>query len=128
MNEKLKLHIEKVPGSFGVRVYFYRELPGAVEIIGRAKDSEDLISKRVPDGQYMPDILNEISPTLSVQENLYREILQAFSVEAMGHGIETHNSFIQGKLEAKEEHLADTKKILEQVLPLALREKPFNKN
>lgn len=117
--EKLRVHLERIPGTLTVKVFFYKKLEHGTYLVGKRKGTNELIETTIPIGQAAS--VEELDPILEVREDFFREILEAFATEAMGQGIETHNSYIKGKLEAKEEHLADVRKMLGEILPVVLK-------
>ncbi len=117
-NTPLELYIERTPGSFGVRIYFIRHSGDTIHITARQKETGEIIGRSIPRGVYAPDALKDVDPILETDERLFREMLQAFSKEAMGQGIETQQSYIKGKLEATEHHLTRTEKLIDFLLPV----------
>lgn len=104
MNEKLQVQINRVPGSFNCQVVIY------------SKHGEDIFTYSVGKyGELNADKHKHGEPikaTFVLDEQSLRNLLTSFAEEAKGRGIETHESYVKGKLEATESHLEDMRNLV----------------
>lgn len=99
-NTNFKIQVVRRPGTILVDIILYTLRQDKIYFytIG---DQGELIQKEAERG------VATIDPTISLPEREYRNLLKAFAELSLGEGIETHDSFVKGKLEATERHLED---------------------
>lgn len=115
--EKIKINVRRIPGSFLCEVTLYTEAgKGNIRVINIHKDAEATSTLYDVHGA------QEIPPTFTVPEPIMRSMTQAFIDLAKQENItlEGTESYAKGKLEGTEKHLADMQSILKEVLPAVL--------
>lgn len=103
--DKIKIQVNRRPGTFNVDIILYSKNRNNIFYYTVGEHGE-LNANLYVEGQ------DPFKPTITLPENEYRNLLQAFAEEAKGQGIETHESYVKGKLEATEAHLEDMRTLL----------------
>jgi hypothetical protein len=114
---KFNLEIEKSRTSYDVKFWLWEEANGADIFYTFNTETNSLWGQSVNKTNTV--LPNELRPFLVLPLSIANEFIKLMAEHANNQGITTENeSKLIGKLAAKEEHLADFKKILFHTLKL----------